>query len=147
MSEKIKISKTSIRAMGDSDARQFLWDAGLPGFGAVKHPTGRVSFVFQYRDPAGRSRRITIGPMTEALGPEQAREIAKAHALAIAQGKDPASPEAPEVRTVDDLLDRYLASHAWRSKTPGTQASDLGRMKHLRTLIGKCLLERLTLLV
>ena len=42
-----------------------FWDAALAGFGCKVTPRGAKSFIYQYRAPDGRSRRLTIGRTTK----------------------------------------------------------------------------------
>ena len=63
-------------------------------------PAGSVSFVIQYRNGQGRSRRITIGPYG-AYTPSKAREEAEdllreAYAARKGKGLDPAERKREE---------------------------------------------------
>src|ERR1700689_391861 len=41
--------------------RDFFWDAGCRGFGIRALRSGRRSWIYQYRDEHGRTRRIVLG--------------------------------------------------------------------------------------
>jgi hypothetical protein len=58
-----KLTKRIIDAVEPQATEFFLWDEGIPGFGLRVMPSGRKSFVVQFR--AGRrARRMSLGPST-----------------------------------------------------------------------------------
>ena len=58
-----KLTKRTIDAIEPQATEFFLWDEGIPGFGLRVMPSGRKSFVVQFR--AGRrARRMSLGPST-----------------------------------------------------------------------------------
>ncbi len=66
-----KLTKRIIDAVEPQATEFFLWDEGIPGFGLRVMPSGRKSFVVQFR--AGRrARRMSLGPCT-VLTCDQAR--------------------------------------------------------------------------
>jgi integrase len=71
----------------------FAWDAGLPGFGIIARPSGRRSWIAQYR--IGRqSKRVALGDLntvTLAEAREKAREI-------LARAKLGHDPQAEKLR-------------------------------------------------
>ena len=72
-----KLTKRIIDAVEPQATEFFLWDEGIPGFGLRVMPSGRKSFVVQFR--AGRrARRMSLGPST-VLTCDQARTRAIAH--------------------------------------------------------------------
>jgi hypothetical protein len=65
-----KLTKRTIEALAPREIDYIAWDNDVPGFGVRVMPSGRESFVLQYR--AGRrSRRMVLGYMNVAT-PEQA---------------------------------------------------------------------------
>lgn len=92
-------------AMGQS----FLWDGELRGFGIRATPSGLKTFVLQYRNAEGRSRRLVIGRYG-VLTVEQARDQARIKLGLIADGHDPAEDNAlsRQAITVAELCDWYL---------------------------------------
>ena len=68
-----KLTKRSIEALAPREIDYIAWDNDVPGFGVRVMPSGRKSFVLQYR--AGRrSRRMVLG-YVNVVTPEQARGI------------------------------------------------------------------------
>src|SRR5216683_7375803 len=76
---------------------------------ALPISSGLKTFVLQYRNAEGRSRRIVIGRYG-VLTVEKAREQAQIKLGAVAGGADPAEERAAsrEAMTVADLCDWYL---------------------------------------
>ncbi|MFL5154569.1 MAG: Arm DNA-binding domain-containing protein, partial [Microvirga sp.] len=91
-----KLTKRQVDATRAEPGRDlFVWDEGLPGFGLRVKPTGSKSFVLQYRNRSGRSRRLTLGRFG-VLTPEQARRDARLALADIARGGDPAECRAAD---------------------------------------------------
>jgi integrase len=133
-----RISKRIVDAAGAAAKPTFIWDRTLPGFGLLVLPTGSKSYIFQYRNAEGRSRRATIGKVG-ALTPEQARTIADDMSRTVKGGGDPLEDKrkAREAITVGQMLDAYLASGRFAEKAASTRLTDTGRIeRHLRPLLG-----------
>jgi integrase len=134
-----KIGKRCVDSAGVEAERYIVWDDEIKGFGLLVLPTGVKSYLYQYRTPEGRQRRITIG-QHGSWTPTKAREKAEAHRDTVRAGGDPlgekrATKEAP---TVGDILDAYLVSESFKDKALSTQSIDRGRIeRHLRPLLGK----------
>src|SRR5918997_6892018 len=99
-----KITKRLVDATAPADRDVFVWDAELPGFGLRVKPSGTKSYLLQYRNAEGRSRRLTLGrhgPLTA----ERAREKALRLLASIADGADPTDEkaEARKAPTVAEL--------------------------------------------
>ena len=106
-----KLTKRTIDATEPQATEFFLWDEGIPGFGLRVMPSGRKSFVVQFR--AGRrARRMSLGPST-VLTCDQARTRAITIIAAVKNGEDPAADRAAKrnAATVNDLADRFDKEH------------------------------------
>jgi len=58
-----KLTKRIVDTAEPRAREYFIWDSDIPGLGLRILPSGRKSYVVQYR--AGRrSRRMTLGPST-----------------------------------------------------------------------------------
>jgi hypothetical protein len=56
-----KLTKRVVEGLSPEAKDLFMWDDQLPGFGVRVLPSGIRSYVLQYRNAHGRSRRFTIG--------------------------------------------------------------------------------------
>ena len=56
-----KITKRLVDSLTPQGSDYFVWDDSLAGFGVRVMPTGRRTYMVQYRDIAGRTRRKRIG--------------------------------------------------------------------------------------
>lgn len=142
-----KITKRTVDAAEKSERRFIVWDTEVKGFGLLVLPSGVKSYLYNYRTPEGRERRITIGQHSDALTPEIARTKAVKLAREIADGKDPLAEkqERRNARTVTELLDLYLESQPFKDKAKTTQVTDRGRIeRHLKPLLGKRFVDQLT---
>jgi len=142
-----KLTKTSVEAEKPTDRERFVWDSELKGFGLKVFPTGAKSFVLQYRSAEGRTRRYTIGKLSDSLTTDQARKVAKGLLADVTRGGDPqgAAKARRDAWTVNQLLDAYLASPAFAEKAASTRTIDTGRInRHLRPLLGSRFADQIT---
>jgi integrase len=110
--EASTFTKATVRKMQCSpgQAERLFWDANLRGFGMRALQSGRRSWIYQYRDEHGRTRRMALGDVS-VVSLEAAREAARQKAASVAQGANP-SVERRKKRaagTVLQLIEGYLA--------------------------------------
>jgi hypothetical protein len=134
-----KLTKRTIDAISPKESADlFCWDDELPGFGLRIKPSGAKSFILQYRNKNGRSRRLTIGRYG-IVTPEQGRQRARRLLADVSHGKDPAAERAAdrEAITVEQLCREYLSraeqgliiTRRKQAKKPSTIYTDRGRIE------------------
>jgi len=98
-------TKPTIRSMQcpSGQAEKLFWDAACRGFGLRALQSGRRSWVFQYRDEHGRTRRVALGDVS-AVSLEDARDAARRTAASVAHGSNP-SVERKQKRTAGTVLE------------------------------------------
>ena len=104
-----RLTKRIIDATGSGLRDVFIWDDELPGFGLRVVPGGTKSFILQYRNAQGRSRRLTLG-RHGVLTAEEARREARLKLADVAKGLDPVElrQSARSAATVKELCADYL---------------------------------------
>lgn len=151
----MKLTKRTVDGLtGDPQKDIFYWDDDVPGFGLRIKSTGVKSFIIQYRNSDGSSRRVTLGKMG-VLAPDEARKLAKEKLAEVLKGGDPAEAKAEERKamTVKQLCDEYLVAaekglilgkHGLPKKD-STLVSDRGRIaRHILPLLGTQKVRNLT---
>jgi integrase len=101
-----------------------FWDAALAGFGCKVTPKGSKSFIYQYRAPDGKSRRLTIGRTTK-FSQDAARRLAEKAENSVRNGGDPMGNKKAE-RAADRLgttIDDFLKACAGRVRRNQIAAS------------------------
>ena len=140
-----KLTKRVVEGAEVQARDYFIWCDELPGFGVRIYPSGKRSYLIQYRAD-GRSRRAKLG-LHGHLTCDQARKEAMALLGQVARGADPAEERATRraAMTVTELCERYKAAIAQGlimgkrglPKKPLTVMSDLGRIdRHIVPLLG-----------
>jgi hypothetical protein len=150
-----KFTKRTVDAAQPEPARDvLLWDDDVSGFGLRIKLSGAKSFIVQYWNRNGRSRRLTIGRFG-VLVPEQARQQSR-HILAdVLKGEDPAEarPADRSALTVAELCREYLDKAALgliitrrrKPKKASTLYTDRGRVeRHVIPLLGLRTVKDLT---
>ncbi len=127
-----KITKRIVDRLQPDQKDFFLWDEELKGFGIRVKPSGAKSYVIQYRNLQGRSRRLTVG-MHGRLTPEEARSLARQMLAAVERGEDPqqARQEERQGLTIQGLAKRYLEEHAVPKKKLSSVRSDQELLRNI----------------
>jgi len=106
-----RITKRLVDAAEMRATDYFIWDSEIRGLGLRVLPSGRKSYIVQYR--AGRrSRRIGLGPST-VVTCEQARSRAMGILASARIGEDPAAEreDRRKTLTVRELSERFDKEH------------------------------------
>jgi integrase len=143
----MKLTKRAIDAL-KTDGLDFVhWDDELRGFGLRIKQSGLKSFLIQFRNVQGHSRRLTVGQYGR-MTPEEARREARRLLSDVERGLDPAEQRLQQRNaiTVGDLCREYLAAaeagfvigRKGLPKKASTLEIDRGRIaRHIVPLIGK----------
>jgi integrase len=114
------------------DKQVFHWDNELRGFGIRVAPSGRCTYIVQYRTQERRQRRRSIG-VHGTITPDQARTEARKWLAEKSIGGDPALTldarrTAP---TMEDLAKEYLERHAKKHKRSRSIQDDISRLENI----------------
>ena len=149
-----KLTKRFVDKVQASDRDVVLWDDDLKRFGLRVKPSGAMTFVVQYRNSAGRTRKLALGRVG-VLTPEEARRRAKIELGRVADGQDPSAARgaARDGLTVAALCDEYLIAvekglvlgKRGRRKSASTIVTDKGRINgHIKPLLGSIGVKAMT---
>jgi integrase len=138
-----KLTKRTVDAEQSGATEKFKWDDDLPGFGLRVFPSGRKSYVVQYKigGRGGRTRRISLG-LHGKLTVDEARKKASRLLAAVAGGGDPAvdRAEARQALSLADLAKLYLAEGPAEkpNKKASSWATDRSNIeRHVVPLLGR----------
>lgn len=149
-----KITKKVVDAVKPDPARDlFLWDGELRGFGLRTKPSGTKTFIIQYRNERGRTRRYAIGQYGR-LTVDEARAEARIHLADVEKGGDPSADRrsVKNAITISSLCDAYFNDamngkvlRRGKPKKQSTLAIDKGRIeRHICPLLGDKAVDELT---
>jgi integrase len=130
---------------------RFVWDEGdssVKGFGIRIMAGGTASYLVQYRNSFGQTRRLGIGRVG-VLTPEEARTLAVSRLSEVQHGGDP-SATRKALRcaiSVADLIEVYLKDGPIEKprKKPSSWATDRSNLtRHVLPLLGTKIAKTLT---
>jgi integrase len=151
----VKLTKhVVLTILPDPSRDRCVWDDEVRGFGLRIKPTGVRSFMVQYRNSSGNSRRVTLGRVG-VLTVDQARALAKRTLADVIKGEDPAAKRSDDRKamTVRQLCRAYLDAaetglilgKRGQPKKPSTLYVDRGRItRHILPLLGNRPVKDLT---
>lgn len=85
---KAKLTIRTVQGLQPGEKPFEVFDTEIKGFLLRVEPTGSMTYYLAY-NLDGKRRRFKIGRASDALKPEQARDIAKVKAGLVANGEDP----------------------------------------------------------
>jgi integrase len=150
--KRIDVSKRSVDALPSRDKEYFAWDKTIKGFGVriesprAKHPKGRRTFIFTYRNSYGKTRKPKIGDVG-VITPAQAREIARDWAHKVSLGIDPQGDREKKRRAMNirEFEKLYFEQYANDRKRPRSIKSDRTLFRlHIQPRLGSLAMEEVT---
>jgi integrase len=141
-----KLTKRFVDALRPVARDTLYRDDDLAGFALRVKPSGVRTWVVQYRNSAGRTRKLALGRVG-VLTPDEARQRARKALGRVADGDDPSATRnaARGAVTVADLCRDYLAAaekglvlgKRSRPKSESTLVADRGRIaRHIVPVLG-----------
>jgi len=110
-----KLSTSSVKSFEAQEKAYEVVDSEIKGFLMRVQPTGRKTFYFTYRTPAGIRKRIKIGVLGSSLTLAQARDHALSYAGQASTGQDIQGEKTTSRRAAKEklkhTLDAYLTTH------------------------------------
>lgn len=133
-----RLTKRTVESFKPAISDIVVWDDDLPGFGLRVKPSGVRSYMVQFRNAQGRSRRLTLG-RHGVVTADEARSRARQLLSDVLKGEDPAENRRAlrEAPVMTELLDRYLEEHV-DQRNRATTAAEVHRLveKQIRPRIG-----------
>ncbi len=127
-----KLTKSCVEGIKATDKDQCVWDSEIPGFGLRVKPSGSRSYLIQYRDAQGRSKRLTLGRHGKITA-EQARLEARRQFARITLHK--ANPRAERDEARNAISVEALAAQYLDAAEAGTISTRRGKPKAASTLL------------
>ena len=125
-----KLTKKTIDKLEKQDKDYSVFDSELPGFGVRVLPSGRKSYILQYRANRNKVRKKALG-MHGVISLDEARKKAFAMLAEVQSGIDPIGvlEEQNNALTVNQLADRFIEEHINVHLKPRTAAGYIRNLK------------------
>ena len=108
-----KLTKRFVVGISPSPKEVIYWDETLKGFGLRILPSGVATFIYQYRNKTGRTRKGKIGRLG-VFTPDEARAEARQVLASVSLGEDPVEERMRAAQsgahTISDLCDLYVTA-------------------------------------
>lgn len=108
-----KITKRMVDAITPGEKEVLVWDDEMPRFALRVRPSGIKTYIIQYRNTHGRTRKLTIGTHG-VLTPDEARSQARLLLARVERGEDPAEQrdKGRQAPAFSEVAERYMEQHA-----------------------------------
>ncbi|MCL2504803.1 MAG: site-specific integrase [Alphaproteobacteria bacterium] len=138
-----KITKKFVDTLKPKSGDTIHWDSDISRFG-VRVRGESMSYILQYRNHEGRTKRLTLGKTT-VLTPEQARKLAQDKNADIQKGLDPsyAKQEQRKALNISELCELYLDEGISHKRLSTIRNDKLRISRHIIPLIGSCSVKSL----
>jgi integrase len=120
-----KITKRMVDAINPGEKEILIWDDEMPRFALRVRTSGVKTYIVQYRNEHGRTRKITVGTHG-VLTPDEARSQARLLLARVERGEDPAEQRdnGRQAPTFSEVAKRYMTDHAEAKKKPRSIKED-----------------------
>jgi len=120
-----KITKRLVDAINPGDKEILIWDDEMPRFALRVRTSGVKTYIIQYRNAHGRTRKMTIGTHG-VLTPDEARSQARIHLAEVERGGDPTEDKKTKRHSsiFKEVAKRYMEEHADVKKKPRSKKED-----------------------
>src|SRR4051794_23571557 len=95
---RARITRTALKGLVPGAAPYVVWDTEVAGLGVKVHPSGRATYLCQYRIKGLRAAKQPVIGSIAAMSPEEARERARELLEAARRGVDPVGREKAAAR-------------------------------------------------
>ena len=145
---RANLTKRTLDAAKPAAKDYQIWDTKVRGLGVRVYPSGARGFILQYRNAAGRTRKMALGRYG-ILTVDQAREKATKLLGAIIDGRDPSQDkrENRHAKTVGELADLYLREGSVEKPNKKLSSWETDRSnieRHIKPLLGPRIARGLT---
>jgi len=135
---KAKLTIRTVQGLQPREKPFEVFDTEIKGFLLRVEPTGSRTYYLAY-NLDGKRRRFKIGRASDALKPEQARDIARVKAGLVANGEDPQEQrlqKRKEHATAKIKTLRGFIEHKYQSWVIAERKDAIATLKRLETCFG-----------
>ena len=138
---RANLTKRTLDAAKPAAKDYQIWDTKVRGLGVRVYPSGARGFILQYRNAAGRTRKIALGRLWNSYGrsgAEEGHQAARRRSLTGAT-RPRTKRENRHAKTVGELADLYLREGSVEKPNKKLSSWETDRSnieRHIRPLLG-----------